>query len=255
MKSIQILLPVLAVLASFISCNNEEGVGGRSSVGGYVYKVLINDDLSRDTFLARDERVHIYFGKTSNMADKTDTGFDGFFKFQFLREGTYTVCAFTDLVSDEKIPIKQTISVTGKNKDFIVDPIYIEKGKSLGRYYVTGLLTAKYIKKNTTSLVIDSARVTDKPRPYLRKPNDPTFIEDARPVEGEYAFTRLLPDTYQIYVQYELPNESNTTLCLEFELKEDGTIFLKKYTDENGIETILNKESDDLGVICTRINV
>ncbi len=58
----------LLLLLSF-SCNTDEGIGGSSSIEGYVYNVIhLNDDYSfrTDTFPAAGEKIYINVKKCYN---------------------------------------------------------------------------------------------------------------------------------------------------------------------------------------------
>jgi hypothetical protein len=69
----------LALLCSSIllsSCLHEEGIGGSSSIEGYVFKVLHNDDdfsLSADTIPAVKTDVYITYGSDEYFGDDIET--------------------------------------------------------------------------------------------------------------------------------------------------------------------------------------
>ena len=73
---------------------------------------------------AADYDVFIVYGDELGYSDKTETDYNGDFKFSFLREGDYTVYAYSKVVSSEAInnqapdeeAITQLVSL-GKNED------------------------------------------------------------------------------------------------------------------------------------------
>ncbi len=89
-------LALLVVLSSAISCSKIEGEGGSSSIIG---KITANKTNSSGvviaTYDAMDHDVYIIYGsgKTTH-DDKTETSYDGTFKFEYLEKGDYTIYAY-----------------------------------------------------------------------------------------------------------------------------------------------------------------
>ena len=102
---------------------------------GYVYKILHPDaeeDLDTDTIDGAEVRVYIQYGEEKPYSDDMRAGPDGFFKFKYLTQGTYTVFAYDEYASGEKEAITQTITIK-KGENGRTSDLYINKGKMFGR--------------------------------------------------------------------------------------------------------------------------
>ncbi len=242
MKDIKKLIPLLAIPLMAVSCSKEEGEGGRSEIEGQIYMVKVNDDLSRDTFPANDQRVQILYGDNLGY-DDTKTILNGWYQFKYLREGDYTIVAYSDLPTDEQVPVSKKVYVNGKNKTYQIDPIYIEKGKAVNTFTASGKVEVKYIDKEISSFLGESYPAIDF-KVYLEKEGDPTFIEDIRTHEdGSYTFARLTPGKYRVWVAYENPyTEAITSIGENFEITTEGKILMEGEVVES------------LGTLITRIN-
>lgn len=240
-------MPLLAFPLLFTSCNQEEGEGGRSEIQGYIYRINVNDNLTRDTFPANDQRVQIIYGDL-NGYDDTKTTVDGFFHFKYLREGDYSIVTYDELPNDQLVPVSKQIHINGKNKTYSVDTIYIESGKALNTHFVTGKIGVKYIDKNISAFLGDTLPAVDF-RVFLEKESDITFLEDVRTHEdGTFVFSRLTPGKYRVWVAYEEHyTEVVSSVGKDFEIDEKGRIFLIKEGGEK-------EQVEDLGIIVTRIN-
>lgn len=240
MKHMKRIIPLFLCSLFFISCSNDEGEGGRSSIEGYIYKVKVNDDLSRDTFPANDQRVQILYGN-QGLGDDLRTFADGYYKFATLREGNYTIIAYTELPSGENIPVKREIKVSGNKHTYLAEDIYIEDGKAVETYYVTGTVMAIFMKKNST-FVRDTLPGVGL-RVYLEKADEITFFDDIRAKEdGTFFFARLLPGDYRAWTVFETQDETDISVGVSFTLNEKGEILI----DDEIVP--------DLGIIYTRVN-
>ena len=123
---------LLAIGVLFVSsCTKPEGEGGTSTIQGKVYAFDYNGSgVLQDEFYAPDEDVYIIYGTEDNYHDDSyETSFDGSFRFQYLRPGTYTVFVYSDCVScpSGTEAISQTVEITGNNEDIILDDFEIRK--------------------------------------------------------------------------------------------------------------------------------
>ncbi|MCB0755208.1 MAG: hypothetical protein H6602_00560 [Flavobacteriales bacterium] len=123
-------LVALAVLAA-TACTKPEGEGGTSTITGKVYAFDYNGSgILQSEFYAPDEDVFIIYGDEDNFYDDSyKTSFDGSFRFQYLRPGTYTVFVYSDCILCESgtEAISQTVEITGNNQDIILDDLEIRK--------------------------------------------------------------------------------------------------------------------------------
>lgn len=93
MKRYLIALFVLSIL----SCQIDEGEGGRAEIQG---KVFVEDYNNLGEIIladyAPDWDVFIVYGDDITYSDKTTTHLDGTYKFDYLQKGNYSVYAYSD---------------------------------------------------------------------------------------------------------------------------------------------------------------
>ena len=120
-----------AAMLLISSCAKPEGEGGTSTIQGKVYAYDYNGSgVLQEEFYAADENVYIIYGDEDNYYDdRYETSFDGSYRFQYLRPGTYTVFVYSDCVSCPSgiEAISQTVEITGNNEDIILDDLEIRK--------------------------------------------------------------------------------------------------------------------------------
>lgn len=200
----KVLAIVLATLATiFTSCSKEEGEGGTGCIQGKIYKVVHDDDnymMAADTMLASKQDVFILYGDDGYIGDDVETGEDGCYRFKYLNPGTYTVYAYSETNSGEKIAVKKTVSLS-KGKTVNVDDIYIHTGKAYGTSMIQGWVWADWFNKNGNTIASGWAY---EQRVYIRRVDEPYHFDDVRVSDnGSYFFQKLLPDTYIIYTYSE----------------------------------------------------
>ncbi len=134
MKGLSGYLMITSLLTiSFLiqSCTKEEGEGGTSTVTGRVYAINYNSEwtVNKGEYYAPGVDVFILYGKDSIYNDHFETGLGGWYRFDYLREGTYTVYAFSRDSSQTnpsgEVPVVKTVRVTGKNQVVQVEDIKI----------------------------------------------------------------------------------------------------------------------------------
>jgi hypothetical protein len=131
-QKIKALLSI--VFISFIlmtACEKEEGVGGTSTITG---KVMVREYNGNFTFMvgeyyAGDQDVYIIYGNDSVYSDKFTTSYDGTYRFEYLREGTYKVFAYSlDSAAfplDRKIEVMKEVTITAKDQVVQVEDIIV----------------------------------------------------------------------------------------------------------------------------------
>ena len=124
------LLSVFFILVLFISsCEKEEGTGGTSEIKGKVYAFDYNAELTvlNSEYYAPEEDVYIIYGDDKIYSDDFKTHFDGSYHFQYLREGKYTIFAYSKDLSRTSpsgiITVKVEVEITGKNQTVIAADI------------------------------------------------------------------------------------------------------------------------------------
>ncbi len=134
MKNI-LILTILSLSIFLFSCEKDEGEGGMGSIGGYVFIQDYNFDFTilRDTYPAQDYDVYIFYGDNKYPDDKIETSYDGYFEFNYLREGNYIIFAYSKNkeldynVTSELIPVIDTVKISSRKEKIIVDTLFVVK--------------------------------------------------------------------------------------------------------------------------------
>ena len=202
-KFLCLLLPLAGIFLWF-SCNKDEGLGGSSSIEGYVYKVVHHgDDFSfiPDTIPAAGERIYIIYGNNEQgpVASKdVRTNLNGLFCFEFLRSGEYIVYAFSEYpneLSNLKVAEVKHIKVgSGTAK---ADPIYIHSGKGYGLSMIKGKLMVQYYYRGYPE---GEPQPAAGERVYLKRFGEDVIMDDVRVSDqGVFLFDRVVPGKYEVY--------------------------------------------------------
>ena len=124
------ILVLMAVLL-FSGCTKTEGEGGTSIIYGKVYAFNYNGSgILQDEYYLADEDVFIIYGDGDNYHDDSyKTSFDGSFRFQYLRPGTYTVFVYSDCIAcpSGTEEISQTVEIRGNNEDVVLDDFEVRR--------------------------------------------------------------------------------------------------------------------------------
>lgn len=94
----------IALISTLAACKKTEGQGGRSSISG---KVLVHQRLyiagnptDTLTYAGANQDLYIVYGDEDAMYDdKIEVSYDGSFKFEYLRPGTYTIYGYNEIFS------------------------------------------------------------------------------------------------------------------------------------------------------------
>lgn len=185
---------------------NKEGEGGTGTIEGKLYRVNHNDDnysFTADTVIGAKEDVYIVYGNDIVPGDDTETGEDGMYRFQFLTPGLYTVYAYSELASGEKVAESRQIELK-RGKTVNVEDLFIHRGKAFGTSMIRGQVWAQWFDKNGT---IGTSEAYEQ-RVYLMRLGENYHIKDARVgYNGYYYFQKLEPDTYVICTYGETSDE------------------------------------------------
>lgn len=79
------------------SCKKPAGEGGNSSIKGTVHTKNYNPDFSAliNQYAGADLDVYIIYGDDATYGNKTKSGPDGVFEFQYLRKGSYKIYIYS----------------------------------------------------------------------------------------------------------------------------------------------------------------
>ena len=216
MRVFHYLLATCIALLLCISCNKNEGLGGASSLEGYVYNIVHRaDNLKADTIPAAGEKVYIIYSDNENdpVADKdVNTNQNGMYRFQFLRGGNYIVYAFStypEELNKEKVAELKRVRVGSGTTS--VDPIYIHSGKGYGLSMIRGQVMVQYYNRNGQPQGIPVAAVGE--RVFLKRAGENISIDDTRVSdEGFFIFYQVPPGVYEVYTTTEVPGIRNMTI-------------------------------------------
>ena len=135
----------LSLLISFSSCEKDAGEGGTSVIEGQVYKIHTSQNFltgEMDTLyyqLDSGKDVFIIYSdnETEVYDDKFETDYNGRYRFEFLRNGDYTLYTYADSTVEisstisikYEYPIFKHIKISAKNSENFVDDFIIEKNQ------------------------------------------------------------------------------------------------------------------------------
>jgi hypothetical protein len=123
---------VLGTLLLVSGCLKEPGTGGTSSISGKIYAYDFNAEMTnlRTQYYAPDEDVYLIFGNDSIFSERTQTSYDGSYRFEYLRPGSYTVFVYSKNIVTKLpplIPVKKTVEILSGKQVVLLDDIEINK--------------------------------------------------------------------------------------------------------------------------------
>lgn len=135
MKTRLLSVGIIAAMIFFTACEKGSGRGGTSTIKGTVWVDEYNGDftLIRDSYLGAKEDVFIIYGDDEVYGDKFETNFDGTYEFKYLREGSYTVFAYSKdstldyNITSQKKAIMHKVEITAKDQTIEVPVIRVLK--------------------------------------------------------------------------------------------------------------------------------
>ena len=120
-----------------LACEKPPGEGGTSVIQGKVmalegfYNVLTQSFDTTALYQAEKEDVYIIYGEdtTDVYDDSFETSWDGTYRFEFLRKGTYTLFAYSDCDScaSGKEPLYWQLTIEKNNKTYTLEDQVIRK--------------------------------------------------------------------------------------------------------------------------------
>ena len=222
------LMTLLAMALTMSSCNKGPGEGGTGTVQGYVKLVHHPDDdftLTPDTMLAAKTDVFIIYGDEAYFGNDVETGADGMYQFEYLLPGNYTVFAYSNLPSGEKVAVSETVNLT-RGAVAQAPTLYIHDGKAYGTSIVKGQVLAAYYVKDDGVWSYYSEGPAYEQRVYIRKSGEELHFDDVRTgVDGKFAFQKLQPGEYELFTVTENGDEFPLLLFQSVTVEEAGQIY------------------------------
>ena len=226
MKHIFLFPSILLCVFLFSACNQEEGLGGTSSLEGYVYNIVHNDEnlsFRTDTFPASGKNIYLIFGNDINkyFGDKTDVNNNGLFRFDYLRKGDYVVYTFSEPANGNKEPVFAEISI-GKSANVLPDTLFIHTGKAYGTAMIRGEVTTSYHHNGSYRGEGPGTGM----RAYIKHVGENGHFNDVRVIDGVFYFQKLLPGKYEVAVETEDPDTEVVSLVIQtITITEAGKVY------------------------------
>ena len=129
----RIVIILIVVFASFVSCKKEPGEGGFASIEGKV--LLKNYDATytilQSEYYAAGETVYIIYGNGTEIGNTVKTSYDGSFKFNYLNKGNYKIYVLGEdptkpYLSEPKEELVE-VTISEKKQKIILDDFVIIK--------------------------------------------------------------------------------------------------------------------------------
>lgn len=219
---------VLLFLSLFLlsACNKDEGLGGSSSLEGYVYQVEHSDDnfsFKVDTFPAIKRDVYLIFGDNESgyFGDDVEADRNGLYRFDYLRKGSYIVYSYSEYADGRKEAISQKVKVGDDiNK---AAPIFVHTGKAYGTAMIKGRVHAQFYDKDD---MVDEGPAIDADV-YINRAGEEMFFDRIRVGDtGIFIFQKILPGTYEVWVTSEDPETRKLTPVKDtIEVVSPGVIY------------------------------
>lgn len=127
---------IIFIGLGFLACEKDAGKGGTSKIRGKVIIREYNRDFTiqkTPDYAGAREDVFIIYGNNAVYGDKFEANYNGVYEFDYLREGSYTIFAYSKdstknySATSELIPIIRQVEVTGKDQTVEVPDIIVLK--------------------------------------------------------------------------------------------------------------------------------
>ncbi|MDA3816196.1 MAG: hypothetical protein PF486_02395 [Prolixibacteraceae bacterium] len=219
-----------------VSCVQEEGIGGNSSIEGVLVEKYYNKDFTVFQFErpAKGENVYLQFGN-SNLADEdVETSYSGNFKFEYLWNGDYTIYYYSDdtsLETADDIEIVHEVSI-GKTQSFNIDTLYTYKALDWndGTSKIKGMVRLINYKNESTpdNLIIKDVTPAQEQEVYLTYNDEDFYVDRIRTgSDGLFVFPDLIIGKYTVYVYSEDVSGNSTAdivVSVDVEITEMGQV-------------------------------
>ncbi len=195
------LIPILILSA----CSVEEGQGGTAKISGTL-AVNYCDETYSDILTVeplRSEDVYIKYGDSKAESDRVRTSETGYFEFEYLFPGDYTIVYYTeDTVTGDDSEVLLTVNLSkGEHLDldslFAFEALDWDDGKAsiVGQVNQVTYYSYPYAKDTVAA---------QEQEVYLRYNNGISYVERVRTdYDGYFEIPKLIPGTYEVYVYSE----------------------------------------------------
>ncbi len=124
---------VFVLVLGFLACVPVEGLGGQSVITGRVQIIDCNMELTNylGTYYAYDEDVYLIYGEDSIPSDDVKISYNGYYRFEYLQAGHYTVYSMSEDTTGESASgyyaVKKDVLIPDNGDEIGVEEIVIIK--------------------------------------------------------------------------------------------------------------------------------
>ncbi|MCF8362731.1 MAG: hypothetical protein K9G70_08940 [Prolixibacteraceae bacterium] len=219
-----------------VSCVQEEGIGGDSSIEGVLVEKYYNKNFTVFQFErpAKGEDVYLQFGNSSLADEDVETSYTGNFKFNYLWNGDYSLYYYSDdksLETAKDIEIVHEITI-GKTQSLHLDTLYTYKALDWddGTSKIKGKVHLINYKNESTpdNLMIKDVTPAQEQEVYLTCNDEDFYVERIRTgSDGVFVFPDLIIGKYTVYVYSEDVRDNSTAdivVSVDVEITEMGQV-------------------------------
>lgn len=122
MKRLSFFL-LLSIITITTSCTKIEGPGGSSTIEGVIHAEVYDaiGNLLYEYDIAKEDVFIIYGNEASTYDDKTETSYDGSFKFEYLEVGSYQVFVYEKDINEPSGKVVKLVDVEITDKKSTID--------------------------------------------------------------------------------------------------------------------------------------
>lgn len=204
MKKVLKSLLFFLIVLSVSSCEKPAGEGGTSTILGQVKVKNYNSDFTVKfgEYYAPDRDVFIIYGEDTIYSNDFKTGLNGWYRFDFLNQGTYTIFTFSDDSTkrdpSNMIPVSTTVTIDENKEVFIADELVIFDTSKGGTSTIMGQVR---VKNYNSDFTIKTGEYYGPDRDvFIIYGEDSIYTDDFKTgLNGWYRFESLGQGTYTIY--------------------------------------------------------
>ncbi len=218
MKQRYFIFQLIFAVILISSCNKSPGEGGTSTIQGHVN--VINIDRYGDVKskqVAKEVRVYIKYGDDDSYGNDVRTDNDGFYEFNFLAKGDYSIYAFGECDTCDSGLEESLVTVSiNKNREIFQAPD-IEINNILKPDQGTSTIKGKvYVKEYDQQGQLIGEYYGPEIRVYLTYSDEVTYFTDMRThSDGGYWFPKLIKGDYTVFTYSDCDTCSSGTIVVE----------------------------------------
>jgi len=122
---------IASIIFAAPSCTKDPGTGGTSSISGKIFVKDYNASFTTllNEYYAPEQRVYIIYGDNEVYSDDMRTHYNGSYRFDNLRKGTYHIFAYskdsTQTSPSGLVHVMKTVEITANNQQLVIEDIVI----------------------------------------------------------------------------------------------------------------------------------